>query len=85
MRKLNLNVGERLLTVQQIRQKLGNCSTMHIWRLRKAPDYQHLKFPKPIIKKGRPYWREEALDRWFDTFDAPSPKQPNMTVANSER
>jgi predicted DNA-binding transcriptional regulator AlpA len=55
---------ESLITGKQLREFLGCCSEMHIWRLLNNEKYQPLAFPKPIKINDRNYWRLGAVRQW---------------------
>jgi predicted DNA-binding transcriptional regulator AlpA len=65
---------ECLITSRQLRELLGNCSEMHIWRLLNDKKYQALAFPKPIKINDRNYWRLGAVRQWIRDQEAPSQK-----------
>ncbi len=47
-----------LITDPQLRQLLGGCSAMTVWRWRKAG-----LLPKPIVVNGRNFTRSSVLDQ----------------------
>lgn len=55
---------ESLLGSRRLREFLGGCSEMHIWRLLNDDKNQALAFPKPMKINGRNYWRLGALRQW---------------------
>src|SRR5262245_31439302 len=57
---------EALITGNRLRELLGGCSEMHIWRLLNKRELQPLAFPKPFKINGRNYWRLGAIRRWFE-------------------
>jgi predicted DNA-binding transcriptional regulator AlpA len=63
---------ESLITGRQLRQLLGNCSEMHIWRLLNKQKLQSLAFPKPTKINGRNYWRLGAIRQWIEDQEAKS-------------
>jgi predicted DNA-binding transcriptional regulator AlpA len=69
---------ESLITGRQLRQLLGNCSEMHIWRLLNKQDLQPLAFPKPIKINGRNYFRLGAIRRWIGEQEAKSQGGPSL-------
>jgi predicted DNA-binding transcriptional regulator AlpA len=56
---------ESLITGRQLREFLGHCSEMHIWRLLNKKEYQTLAFPKPIKINDRNYWRLGTVRQWI--------------------
>jgi len=67
---------ESLITSKQLRELVGNCSEMHIWRLLNDEKYQALAFPKPIKINDRNYWRLGAVRQWICDREAHSQKVP---------
>ena len=65
---------ECLITSGQLRQMLGDCSEMHIWRMLNEEKYEPLAFPKPIKINDRNYWRMGAVRRWIHDQEAQSQK-----------
>jgi predicted DNA-binding transcriptional regulator AlpA len=65
---------ESLITGKQLREFLGCCSEMHIWRLLNKEKYQPLAFPKPIKINDRNYWRLGAVRQWIRHQEAQSQK-----------
>jgi predicted DNA-binding transcriptional regulator AlpA len=65
---------ESLITGRQLREFLGRCSEMHIWRLLNKKEYQAFAFPKPIKINDRNYWRLGAVRQWIRDQEAPSQK-----------
>ena len=65
---------ESLITGKQLREFLGCCSEMHIWRLVNKEKYQPLAFPKPIKINDRNYWRLGAVRQWIRHQEAQSQK-----------
>jgi predicted DNA-binding transcriptional regulator AlpA len=65
---------ESLITGKQLRELLGRCSEMHIWRLLNKKEYQALAFPKPIKINDRNYWRRGAVRQWIRDREAQSQK-----------
>jgi predicted DNA-binding transcriptional regulator AlpA len=63
---------ESLITGRQLRDSLGGCSEMHIWRLLNAKKYHALAFPKPIKINDRNYWRLGAIRNWVREREAQS-------------
>jgi predicted DNA-binding transcriptional regulator AlpA len=66
---------ESLITGRQLRQLLGNCSEMHIWRLLNNQELHPIDFPRPIKINGRNYWRLGAVRQWIEDQEATSPGQ----------
>jgi predicted DNA-binding transcriptional regulator AlpA len=64
---------ECLITSGQLREMLGECSEMHIWRLLNEGKYEALAFPKPIKINDRNYWRMGAVRRWIRDQETASP------------
>jgi predicted DNA-binding transcriptional regulator AlpA len=56
---------ESLIACKQLREMLGGCSEMHIWRLLHDEKNQALAFPKPIKINDRNYWRLRAIRQWI--------------------
>jgi predicted DNA-binding transcriptional regulator AlpA len=75
---------ESLITGRQLRQLLGNCSEMHIWRLLNREKLQALAFPKPIKINDRNYWRLGTIRRWIEDQEARSRKQAILTAPDRE-
>jgi predicted DNA-binding transcriptional regulator AlpA len=75
---------ESLITGRQLRQLLGNCSEMHIWRLLNREKLRALAFPKPIKINDRNYWRLGAIRRWIEDQEARSRKQATLTAPDRE-
>jgi hypothetical protein len=50
-----------LLTSVQTRARVGNVSSMCIWRWMRDP---RVRFPAPVKINGRNYWRLGVLRRW---------------------
>jgi predicted DNA-binding transcriptional regulator AlpA len=65
---------ECLIATKQVRELLGDCSEMHIWRLLNKEKYQPLAFPKPIKINDRNYWRLGAVRQWIRDREAQSQK-----------
>ena len=65
---------ESLITGKQLREFLGCCSEMHIWRLLNKEKYQPLAFPKPIKINDRNYWRLGGVRKWIRDREAQSQK-----------
>jgi predicted DNA-binding transcriptional regulator AlpA len=55
----------QIITTKQLREILGGCSEMHIWRLLNDPSYRALKFPRPIPINRRNYFRLQEVRRWI--------------------
>jgi predicted DNA-binding transcriptional regulator AlpA len=75
---------EILITGRQLRQLLGNCSEMHIWRLLNREKLRALAFPKPIKINDRNYWRLRAIRVWIDDQEARSQKQATTSTSDRE-
>jgi predicted DNA-binding transcriptional regulator AlpA len=67
---------ESLISGRQLRQLLGNCSEMHIWRLLNKQELQPLAFPRPIKINGRNYWRLGAIRGWIEDQEVKSGHAP---------
>jgi predicted DNA-binding transcriptional regulator AlpA len=65
-------IDEALITGKQLRQLLGDCSEMHIWRLINDERYKSLAFPRPIKINDRNYWRFGAIREWLRQREDPS-------------
>ena len=61
---------ETLIASRQLRELLGCCSEMHIWRLLNRAKNQALAFPKPIKINDRNYWRLGAIRQWIMAQEA---------------
>jgi predicted DNA-binding transcriptional regulator AlpA len=59
-----------LITTKRLREMLGDCSEMHIWRLTSDPNYLRLRFPKPIKINRRKYFRLAQVRSWIKRQDA---------------
>jgi predicted DNA-binding transcriptional regulator AlpA len=70
---------ESLITGKQLRQMLGNCSEMHIWRLLNKQELQPLAFPTPTKINSRNYWRLGEIRRWISDQEAKSRKLASAT------
>jgi len=75
---------ESLISGRQLRQLLGNCSGMHIWRLLNKQELQPLGFPIPIKINGRNYWRLGEIRQWIRDQEAKSRKQAALTSPDAE-
>jgi|SRR5262245_61539955 len=71
---------ESLISGRQLRQLLGNCSEMHVWRLLNKPERQSLAFPKPFQINGRNYWRLGEIRQWIRDQEAKSQKVASPAV-----
>jgi predicted DNA-binding transcriptional regulator AlpA len=69
-RRASRTSGESLISGRQLRDLLGGCSEMHIWRLLNKRELQPLAFPKPFKINGRNYWRLGTIRRWIDDQEA---------------
>ena len=65
---------ECLITSGQLREMLGDCSEMHIWRMLNEEKYEPFAFPKPIKINDRNYWRLGAVRKWIRDQEAQSQK-----------
>ena len=74
---------EALITGSRLRELLGDCSEMHIWRLLNKRELQPLAFPKPFKINGRNYWRLGAIRRWFEDQEIKSRDLPSATRPTS--
>jgi predicted DNA-binding transcriptional regulator AlpA len=61
---------ESLITGKQLREYLGCCSEMHIWRLLNEEKYKPLAFPKPFKINHRNYWRLGVVRQWIREREA---------------
>jgi predicted DNA-binding transcriptional regulator AlpA len=68
-----------LIASKRLRELLGDCSEMHIWRLLNEEKYQALAFPKPIKINDRNYWRLGAIRHWIREREVQS--QAALTMA----
>jgi predicted DNA-binding transcriptional regulator AlpA len=75
---------ESLIPSRQLRQLLGSCSEMHIWRLLNREKLRPLAFPRPIKINDRNYWRLGAIRRWIEDQEARSRKQATLTAPDME-
>jgi predicted DNA-binding transcriptional regulator AlpA len=65
---------ETIITSKQLRELMGHCSEMHIWRLLNDEKYHGLAFPKPIKINDRNYWRLGAVRQWIRDREVHSQK-----------
>lgn len=56
-------MGKKLINAAAVREKIGGCSDMHLWRLLNNAD---LQFPRPSYINSRRYWLESEIDAWID-------------------
>jgi predicted DNA-binding transcriptional regulator AlpA len=58
---------ECLVSMNRVREMLGNCSAMHLWRLLNDKRYAELKFPRPVTigKVGSQRAAHDAAARWL--------------------
>ena len=63
---------ECLISSKPVKELLGNCSDMHIWRLLNEEKYELLAFPKPFKINHRNYWRLGAVRQWIRDREAQS-------------
>jgi len=75
---------ESLISGRQLRQLLGNCSGMHIWRLLNKHELQPLAFPIPTKINGRNYWRLGEIRQWIRDQEAKSRKQATLTSPDAK-
>ena len=61
---------ETLITGRHVRQLLGGCSQMHIWRLLNHERNRALAFPMPVKINARNYWRLGAIRSWIKKQEA---------------
>jgi predicted DNA-binding transcriptional regulator AlpA len=73
---------ESLITGKQLREFLGCCSEMHIWRLLNEKKYQALAFPKPVKINYRNYWRLGAVREWIREREAAPQGTPSDNLAS---
>jgi predicted DNA-binding transcriptional regulator AlpA len=73
---------ESLITGKQLRELLGCCSEMHIWRLLNEEKNQALAFPKPVKINDRNYWRLGAVREWIRTREAASQATASDNLAS---
>lgn len=73
-----------LRNAKHVRQRLGGCSTMTFYRLRKKPEHPDLPFPSPVcVINGLNYWTDPVIDAWLvakakrDPNIRPPPKTPS--------
>lgn len=55
---------ESLITSKQLRELLGGCSEMQVWRLLNDEKNRALAFPKQIKINDRNYWRLGSVRQW---------------------
>ncbi len=75
-----------LRNAKQVRQRLGGCSTMTFYRLRKKPEHPDLPFPSPVcVINGLNYWTDPVVDAWLvakaklGAMVRVAPKNPNTS------
>lgn len=68
-----------LLKKRDVLKLLGNCSSMHIWRLLHDERYRHYQFPRPLELGVRPVWRESDVLKWIVAL--PQKKKQNKEAA----
>ena len=56
---------ESLITSKLLRELLGHCSEMHIWRLLNDEKNKALAFPRPFKINDRNYWRLGTVRQWI--------------------
>jgi predicted DNA-binding transcriptional regulator AlpA len=74
---------ECLISSKMVRELVGNCSEMHIWRLLNDKKNKALAFPKPININKRNYWRLGVVRQWIREREAQSLRQ--APSVNSDR
>jgi predicted DNA-binding transcriptional regulator AlpA len=74
---------ECLISGRQLRQLLGDCSEMHIWRLLNKEKLEPLAFPKPIKINGRNYWRLGAIRGWIEDQEVKSSSEAPAAQGHS--
>ncbi len=52
--------GTKLLNARHVRERL-NISNMSLWRW-----VQNGDFPAPFYVRGRRYWRQSTVEKWFE-------------------
>jgi predicted DNA-binding transcriptional regulator AlpA len=73
---------ESLITGKQLRELLGCCSEMHIWRLLNEEKNQALAFPKPVKINYRNYWRLGAVREWVREREAAPQRTSSDNLAS---
>jgi predicted DNA-binding transcriptional regulator AlpA len=73
---------ESLITGKQLRELLGCCSEMHIWRLLNEEKNKALGFPKPVKVNDRNYWRLGAVREWICAREVASQANAPLNVAS---
>jgi predicted DNA-binding transcriptional regulator AlpA len=63
---------ECLIASKPLKELLGRCSDMHIWRLLNKEKYKPLAFPKPFKINDRNYWRLGVVRQWIREREAQS-------------
>ncbi len=73
-----------LRNAKHVRQRLGGCSAMTFYRLRKKPKSPAPSFPEPVcVINGLNYWTDPIIDAWLIAMAKLSamarlpPKYPN--------
>ena len=56
---------DRLLTKKEVREICGGISEATFWRWRRDPE---VKFPDAISFGGKTFWRQTAINAWFETL-----------------
>jgi hypothetical protein len=55
---------KRLIPRKTVKERLGNCSDMTIWRREQDPQ---ARFPVPIVISGRCYYDEDEFSAWLSS------------------
>jgi predicted DNA-binding transcriptional regulator AlpA len=75
---------ECLIASKSLKELLGNCSDMHIWRLLNEEKYKPLAFPKPFKINDRNYWRLGAVRGWIREQEAQSQASVSSSIHRSK-
>ena len=51
--------------IRELRELLGGCSEMHVWRMLHDARHKHLGFPAPLKINKRNHWRLGDVRRWI--------------------
>jgi predicted DNA-binding transcriptional regulator AlpA len=76
---------ESLITSKPLRELLGRCSEMHIWRLLNDEKNQALAFPRPFKINGRNYWRLGTVRQWIREREIQSQLAPTAALRAAPR
>jgi predicted DNA-binding transcriptional regulator AlpA len=76
---------ESLITSKPLRELLGRCSEMHIWRLLNDEKNQALAFPRPFKINDRNYWRLGTVRQWIREREIQSQLAPTAALRASPR